>query len=82
MHTVDPLMVNYDTDDYLIHVFQTKAGKGKLLASGLKLLSADPEAAYLLDQFVRYARSPEFQPKGTFDPNQPGPKWSATRPAN
>ena len=82
MHKVDPLMVNYGTDDYLIHVFQAKVGKGKLLASGLKLLSTEPEAVYLLDNFIRYARSPEFQPTGTLDPNRSGPKWSATQPTN
>jgi hypothetical protein len=56
----------------LLDVFQAKAGRGKLLASGLNLLSEDPEAVYLLDRFIRYARSPQFQPRGTLDPNNPG----------
>jgi hypothetical protein len=34
----------------------------------LNLLSDNPEAEYLLDQFIRYARSPQFQPQGTFQP--------------
>jgi hypothetical protein len=48
-------------------VFQARAGKGKLLATGLNLVSDHPEAIYLLDQFICYARSPQFRPKGTFD---------------
>jgi hypothetical protein len=56
-------------------VFQAKAGRGKLLAAGLNLLSGQPEAEWLLDQFIRYARSPQFQPRGTFDPRNPGKAW-------
>jgi hypothetical protein len=61
-------MVGRGGAGYLVHVFQAKAGHGKLLASGLSLLSDNPEAEYLLDQFIRYARSPQFQPQGTFQP--------------
>lgn len=78
LHRVDPLMVGRGAADYLVHVFQARAGKGKLLASGLELLSAKPEAVYLLDQFIRYARSPEFQPEGTFDPIRSGRGWEST----
>jgi hypothetical protein len=67
-HQVEPLMVGRGGAGYLVHVFQAKAGHGKLLASGLSLLSDHPESEYLLDQFIRYARSPQFQPQGTFQP--------------
>ena len=40
---------------------------GKLLATGLNLAGDNPEAVYLLDQFIRYARSDRFAPQGTFD---------------
>jgi beta-galactosidase len=72
LHQVEPLMVSRGSAGYLLDVFQAKAGRGKLLASGLNLLSEDPEAVYLLDRFIRYARSPQFQPRGTLDPNNPG----------
>ena len=76
---VDPLMVGIGRrSDYVfgnlgyplgfnLYVFQARVGPGKLLASGLNLKSTTPESVYLLDQFIRYAQSPEFQPKGTFD---------------
>jgi beta-galactosidase len=67
-HQVEPLMVGRGGAGYLVHVFQAQAGHGKLLASGLNLLSDNPEAEYLLDQFIRYARSPQFHPQGTFQP--------------
>jgi hypothetical protein len=41
----------------------------------LNLLSTYPEAMSLLDQFIEYARSPQFQPQGSFDPHDPGPTW-------
>jgi hypothetical protein len=61
------LMVGRGSAAYLLHVFQARAGRGKLLASGLKALSAEPEAVSLLDQFIRYARSPQFQPRGELE---------------
>ncbi|MDP3849136.1 MAG: glycoside hydrolase family 2 TIM barrel-domain containing protein [Luteolibacter sp.] len=76
---VEPLMVGigrkgaykYGTSGYPLgfnlYVFQARAGRGKLLASGLNLVSDNPEAVYLLDQFIRHTRSPGFQPGGTFD---------------
>jgi beta-galactosidase len=67
-HQVEPLMVGRGSAGYLVHVLQAKAGRGKLFASGLSLLSDRPEAEYLLDQFIRYAGSPQFQPQGTFQP--------------
>ena len=50
-----------------LYAFQARAGQGKLLATGLNLVSDNPEAVYLLDQFIRYARSEKFAPQGTFD---------------
>ena len=66
---VEKLMVNHgkSSQGYLAHVFQAKAGTGKLLACGLDVLSENVEAAYLLDQFIRYVRSPLFLPEGEFD---------------
>ncbi len=67
LHRVEPLMVTRGCAGYLLDVFEANAGKGRLLASGLNLVSDSPEAVYLLDQFIRYVRSPEYQPKGTLD---------------
>jgi len=64
---VEPLMVGRGNLGYLLHVFEAKAGRGKLFASGLNLLSGTPEADYLLDQFIQYVRSDRFDPAGTLD---------------
>ena len=74
---VEKLMVNRGKWPlgYLAHVFQAKAGKGKLLASGLNLLSDNVEAVHLLDQFIRYARSDRFQPRGTFGTEAAWKHW-------
>ena len=77
VHQVEPLIITRGSSGYLLYGFQAKAGPGKLLASGLKLLSEYPEAAYLLDQFIDYARSAEFQPQGIIDPNNPGKQLEA-----
>ena len=50
-----------------LYAFQARVGPAKLLATGLNLMSAYPEAVYLLDQFIRYAQSTDFKPKGSFD---------------
>jgi hypothetical protein len=50
-----------------LYAFQARAGRGKLLATGLNLVGDNPEAVYLLDQFIRYVRSEKFAPHGTFD---------------
>ena len=63
----DKLMVNAVTQGYLTHMFQANVGKGKLLACGLDVLSENPEAAYLLNEFIKYARSPHFKPQGEID---------------
>jgi len=73
LRQAEPLMVGLGSEGYLVHVFQARAGSGKLLASGLDLLTSHPEAVCLLDQFIGYARSPDFQSRGTFDPGKPGP---------
>jgi hypothetical protein len=72
---VEPLMVGDGQLGYLIHVFQAKAGKGRLLASGLDLLGDKPEAACLLDQFIQYVRSNRFQPIGILDLQQAANDW-------
>ncbi len=50
-----------------LYAFQARAGLGKLLATGLNLAGENPEAVYLLDQFIRYVRSEKFAPRGTLD---------------
>jgi beta-galactosidase len=75
IRSVEPLMVCDGSLGYLIHVFQAKVGTGKLLASGLNLLSDKPEAAYLLDQFIKYVQSDKFQPAGTLDLHQAEADW-------
>ena len=50
-----------------LYAFQARAGRGRLLASGLNLAGDNPEAVYLLDQFIRHVRSEKFAPRGTFD---------------
>ena len=47
-----------------LYAFQARVGRGNLLSAGLKLASDDPEAVYLLDQFIRYAGSERFDPQG------------------
>ena len=56
-------MVGHGNDGYLAYVFQARAGKGKLFATGLDVLAEYPEARCLLDQFVAYVCSENFQPK-------------------
>lgn len=81
-HGVEPLMVGRGSAGYLLHVFQARVGRGRLLASGLKLLSAEPEAQYLLDQFIRYAHSAQFAPEGRLDEELAGQRLSAGTPLN
>jgi beta-galactosidase len=64
---VEPLMMGHGAWGYLVHVFQANVGKGKLLASGLDVLSDNSEAIYLLDQYIHYVSSDLFKPKGTLD---------------
>ena len=55
--------------NYFMYGFQARVGSGKLLLSGFELLADRPESICLLDEFIRYASSDSFQPKGTFDPS-------------
>ena len=75
----EKLMVNRGPKGYLAHVFEAKAGKGKLLACGLNVLNNNIEAVHLLDQFIRYARSARFEPRGKFDPRRPRKRWEILR---
>lgn len=79
---VEKLMVNRGKQGYLAHVFQANAGRGKLLACGLDVLSDNVEAAYLLDQFINYVRSPRFAPRGEFNIRAPRRRWKAMRKLN
>lgn len=49
--------------NYLMNVFQTRVGTGRLLASGFDVLSVKAEANYLLDAYLKYVGSPSFEPK-------------------
>lgn len=60
---VEPLMVGHGKDGYLAYIFQARAGRGKILATGLRLLDDVPEGRYLLDRFLDYVRSEKFTPK-------------------
>jgi len=81
---VEKLMVNRGKwpQGYLAHVFQAKAGKGKLLGCGLNVLSKNVEAVHLLDQFIRYARSDRFQPQGEFGAKAAWKHWKMMRDLN
>ncbi len=80
--SVEPLMVGAGQWGYLLHVFQARAGPGKVLGSGLDLLSDRPEAAWLLDQFIRYVQSDRFQPAGTLDMKQVLRDWDLIKSLN
>ena len=58
--------INY-LPGFNLSVFQARAGKGRLLCSGLNLQNNNPESVYLLDEFIRYASSDKFAPTGTVD---------------
>jgi hypothetical protein len=76
---VEPLMVGTGREFYIfgsgetdqwrfnLYAFQANASKGKVLSSGLNLAAEFPEAVCLLDQFLNYAKSDQFQPRGAFD---------------
>src|SRR5208282_4207925 len=46
--------------NYLMNVFESRVGTGRLFACGFDLLSGKPEADYLLDAFLKYVESPHF----------------------
>lgn len=60
---VDPLMITIGKNSYLTSVFQANVGSGKLFATGLYVLSEKPEARYLLDRFIEYVQSSQFEPR-------------------
>jgi hypothetical protein len=80
--SVEPLMVSAGQLGYLIHVFQAKAGRGKVLGSGLHLLSDRPEAAWLLDEFIQYVQSDRFVPTGTLDIERALRDWELMKVLN
>jgi hypothetical protein len=51
------------------YLFEASVGRGKLLVSGFNvaqaLASSDPAGIFLLDQLVRYALGPDFNPKAS-----------------
>lgn len=55
---VEPLMLGHGRYGYLLYAFQVRVGRGRLLATGLDLLSGLPEADALLSRLVDYARAP------------------------
>ncbi len=63
----------FDTEvGYFTYAFEAKSGAGSVLATGLDLARQTrdlPEAAYLLDQMLRYVVSDEFSPTGRIDPS-------------
>ncbi len=63
----EPLMLGSGRDGYVLDLFQANAGKGRLLASGLDLLSGRPEADALLRSLIAYARGPRFVPTATLE---------------
>ena len=81
LRTVEPLMVGLGRKTnyvwgmlsyplgFNLYTFQANVGKGRLLETGLNLVSDNPEAVHLLDQIIRYARSLDFHPEGTLNPS-------------
>ena len=79
--SVEPLMLGIGRSQFIwgnvdnarllpgfnLSVFQARVGQGRLLCSGLKLQNDNPEAVYLLDQFIKYGLSEEFAPNVTFE---------------
>ena len=52
------------------HLFETAVGRGKLLACGLRVFDASPEAEYALDQIMRYALGESFAPQKSMSVDQ------------
>ena len=65
--------------NYFMYGFQAKVGSGKLLLTGFDLLADRPESICLLDEFIRYADSDSFRPKGTFDPSNIAMKFDPAK---
>ena len=66
---VEPLMIGQGRYGYLISAFQTRVGQGRLLATGLDVLSGLPEADFLLGEYVEYVQSRQFRPEAQVAPS-------------
>jgi hypothetical protein len=49
--------------NYLMDVFESRVGAGRVFACGFDLMSGKPEADYLLCAFLKYVESPKFAPR-------------------
>ncbi len=59
----EPLAVGEGVDTYYLYLGQCMIGKSRLFASfGIDLLAPLPESCALLDNFINYVRSKDFQP--------------------
>ena len=72
---VDKLMVGSGRSGYHTYAFETKVGDSNLFITTLDLLSGLPEANYLLDSFINYTASENFNPKGSVELNAIGGAW-------
>ena len=63
VQSIEPIMMGSGVSGYHLNIFEAKVGQGRLFASGLDLLSENPEAIYLLNQFHIYLESDQFNPK-------------------
>jgi len=63
----DKLMLGHGAAGYQLYVYQTRVNRGRLLVTTLDLLNGTPEAQNLLAEFIDYARSDRFQPRGEID---------------
>ncbi|WP_123041400.1 glycoside hydrolase family 2 protein [Cohnella candidum] len=69
---IDPIIEpidNFNRAKRLAYAFEANVGEGQLLVTSLAFRDVDdlkkPAAAYLFRQLLNYARSGDFQPKGT-----------------
>ena len=73
---VDKLMVGSGASGYHAYAFETKVGNSNLFITTLDLLSGLPEANYLLDRFINYTASEDFNPKGFVELDAIGGAWA------
>ncbi len=66
---VDKLMLGHGAAGYQLYVYQARVNGGRLLVTTLDLLNGTPEAQGLLTEFIDYARSARFQPRGEMGPD-------------
>ena len=66
---VEPIVESVDNfvrNRRLAQIFETRVGKGRLLMSSFDLIGNNtPEACQLLYSLTEYAKSPDFQPRGS-----------------